>query len=201
MRDFEPDYLFCPPLPTDNLVGVHIDHITVAEAVRKVAYMINVPHAFTPEYPDSSGGEAKPCKVPVILTVHDGYMFGSKSFDLAVNVEDAFEVVVDASWCHQSQITEWIPWVGRHGPKTRVPKTKDEWRGTLRAVSTKLKRQVGLPAEFVRAEVFVVTAWGEVPRLAQLEADLPCLVTPRDVRESLAARLALWRGEAPMGKL
>src|SRR5262249_13957704 len=46
IRDFEPDYLFCPPVPADPLAGIHIDHVTVAEAVRKVAYMINVPHAF-----------------------------------------------------------------------------------------------------------------------------------------------------------
>ena len=53
----------------------------------------------------------------------------------------------------------------------------------------------------LRAEVCVVTAWGEVPSLAQLDADLPSLVTPSAVRESLAARLALWRGETPLGKL
>ena len=45
IRDFEPDYLFCPPLPGDPLAGVHTDHLTVAQAVREVAYLINVPHA------------------------------------------------------------------------------------------------------------------------------------------------------------
>lgn len=51
IREFEPDYLICPPLATDPLAGIHNDHQTIAEAVRRVAYMINVPHAFTPEYP------------------------------------------------------------------------------------------------------------------------------------------------------
>src|SRR5438477_5535504 len=36
IRDFEPDYLFCPPVPADPLAGIHVDHATVAEAVRKV---------------------------------------------------------------------------------------------------------------------------------------------------------------------
>ena len=27
IRDFEPDYLFCPPLPADALAGVHVDHV------------------------------------------------------------------------------------------------------------------------------------------------------------------------------
>ena len=62
IRDFEPDYLFCPPLPTDPLAGIHVDHVAVAEAVRKVAYMINVPHAFTPEYP-ADERVSTPCKV------------------------------------------------------------------------------------------------------------------------------------------
>src|SRR5437762_684925 len=38
IRDFEPDYLFCPPLPANPLAGVHVDHVAVSEAVRKVAY-------------------------------------------------------------------------------------------------------------------------------------------------------------------
>ena len=59
IRDFEPDYLFCPPFPGDPLAGIHVDHVAVAEAVRKVAYMINVPHAFTPEFPDD---ETKPSR-------------------------------------------------------------------------------------------------------------------------------------------
>src|SRR5688572_9512188 len=92
IRDFEPDYLFCPPVAPDPLAGIHNDHVVVADAVRRVAYMINVPHAFTPEYPaDESRPESK--KVPVILNVYDSYMFGSSGFDLAVDVEEAFDKV------------------------------------------------------------------------------------------------------------
>src|SRR5258708_353898 len=86
IRDFEPDYLFCPPLPADPLAGIHNDHVTVAEAVRRVAYIINVPHAFTPEYP-ADETRSRPCKVPVILNVYDGYLFGSTGFDLAIDAE------------------------------------------------------------------------------------------------------------------
>src|SRR5688572_12313173 len=122
IRDFEPDYIFCPPLPIDPLAGIHNDHVTVAEAVRRVAYMINVPHAFTPEYP-ADETKSQPCKVPVILNLYDAYMFGANTFDLAVDVEPAFETIADITWCHQSQVTEWIPWVGRHAmdvPKSRA---------------------------------------------------------------------------------
>src|SRR5436305_439402 len=89
IRDFEPDYLFCPPIPSNPLAGIHNDHLTVADAVRRVAYMINVPHAFTSEYPaDETASEL--CKVPVILNVYDGYMFGANAFDLAIDVEETF---------------------------------------------------------------------------------------------------------------
>src|SRR5438477_9681717 len=110
IREFEPDYLFCPPIPANPLAGIHNDHLTVADAVRRVAYMINVPHAFTPEYP-ADETKSRPCKVPAILNVYDGYMFGANACDLAVDVEDALAKICDLTWCHQSQITEWLPWV------------------------------------------------------------------------------------------
>ena len=191
IRDFEPDYLFAPPVPADSLAGLHIDHVAVAEAVRKVAYMINVPHAFTPEYP-SVETEPRPCKVPVILTAYDGYMFGANSYDLAVDVSAAFDLMVDMTWCHQSQVTEWLPWVGRHDMD--VPKSKDEWRVTLEHRYTKRNRELGLGGQPM-VEVFGVTAWGEIPTLDQLKADLPNLITSAETEVRLAKRLAQWRGE------
>ena len=91
IREFEPDYLICPPIPADSLAGVHVDHIAVAEAVRKVAYMINVPHAFTPEYPTDET-ESKPCKAPVVIQTYDTYLCGENVCDLAIDVEAAFDV-------------------------------------------------------------------------------------------------------------
>ena len=124
IRDFKPDYLFCPPLAADPLAGVHVDHIAVATAVREVAYMINVPHAFTPEYP-ADETRSTPCKVPVILNVYDGYQFGTNRHDLALDVEAAFSQLCAMTWCHQSQIAEWLPWVGRHQMTT--PKSLADW--------------------------------------------------------------------------
>ena len=191
IRDFEPDYLFVPPLPADSLVGLHVDHVAVAEAIRKVAYMINVPHAFTPEYP-SDEAEPRPCKVPFILTAYDGYMFGANSYDLAVDVSATFDLMVDMTWCHQSQVTEWLPWVGRHD--MAVPKSKDEWRTTLEYRYAKRNRELGLGDQST-VEVFGVTGWGEIPTLDQLKADLPNLVTPPKCEARLVKRLAQWSGE------
>ena len=189
IREFEPDYLFCPPLPADPLVGVHLDHLAVAEAVRRVAYMINVPHAFTPEYP-ADETVSQPCKVPVILNVYDGYMAGANAHDLAVDVEDAFPRICELSWCHQSQITEWLPWVGRHNLKP--PASPADWSQALRTRFVNKNRELGIESQ--RAlEVFNVTAWGAVPTYEQLLSDFPNVVSPASNLEALQSRLARWR--------
>ena len=191
IRDFEPDYLFCPPLPSDPLAGVHNDHLTVAEAIRRVAYMINVPHAFTPEFP-ADETHSRPCKVPVILHVYDGYMFGANAFDFAVNVQEVFANICALTWCHQSQVSEWLPWVGRHNMD--APLSFEDWTNTLRARFDRKNRELDLVTPHAM-EVFTVTAWGAVPTLDQLQADLPILCPGTSNLKQLSERLSIWRGE------
>ena len=188
IRDFEPDYLFCPPLAADPLAGIHNDHETVAEAVRRVAYMINVPHAFTPEYP-ADETQSVPCRVPVIINVYDGYQFGANAYDLAVDVEAAFPAICGMSWCHQSQIVEWLPWVGRHNMSP--PANPEEWGSTLRARFQRKNRELEIDSPHAM-EVFRVTAWGAVPSLEQLLTDLPGISHGHSRLESLGRRLHCW---------
>lgn len=188
IRDFEPDYLFCPPLPADPRSGVHPDHITVAEAVRRVAYLINVPHEFLNFYPVADETQSRWIKTPVILNTYDGYMAGANAGELVVDVEEAFDVIAEESWCHQSQINEWLPWVARH----HLEPTPDlgAWKTKLRARFGRQARELRLPVGRAH-EVFSPTAWGIVPTVEQLERDLPLLVDPRR-REQLAELLARW---------
>jgi LmbE family N-acetylglucosaminyl deacetylase len=181
IRDFEPDYVFCPPLPSDPLAGIHLDHYSIAEAVRKVAYMVNVPHAFTPEYP-ADETMSRPCRVPVIINVYDPYMAGAGCYDLAVCVEDAFMEIAAMSWCHQSQIAEWLPWVGRHN--MAPPASQSDWEQILRARFRNRNRQLGIDSDKA-FEFFNVTGWGEVPVYEKLIADFPGL----EPRHSNLARL------------
>lgn len=190
IREFEPDYLFCPPIPADPLAGIHVDHVAVAEAVRKVAYMINVPHAFTPEFPaDETRSEM--CKVPVILNVYDGYMAGANAHDLAVDVEEAFPKIRDMTYCHQSQLLEWLPWVGRH--QMQAPRNIDEWADTLRDRLLRENRELGINSSRV-CEVFTVTAWGELPTVEQLRRDFPGLSEEFSNLDKLGERIARWTG-------
>ena len=191
IRDFQPDYLFCPPLAADPLAGLHNDHQTIAEAVRRVAYMINVPHAFTPEYPTDET-RSEPCQTPVILNVYDSYLSGENSHDLAVDVEAAFARICAMSYCHQSQLTEWLPWVGRHSMEP--PRSLEDWSKMLRQRMLRRNRELGSSFDHV-IEVFSVTAWGEVPTLEQLLRDFPNLHPEFSHLAALEKRLKRWRGE------
>lgn len=188
IRDFEPDYLFCPPVSADPLAGIHVDHVAVAQAVREVAYMINVPHAFTPEYP-ADETQSKPCKVPVILNTYDSYMFGANSHDLAVDIEPVFDTVAEMAWCHQSQIVEWLPWVGRH--QIPEPKSLAEWKKILRQRFLRENRELGLASSLV-LNVFTVTAWGKIPDYDRLVEDFPGLAPEASNLGRLQERLARW---------
>ena len=168
---------------------MHVDHVVIAEAVRKVAYMINVPHAFTPEYP-ARRAPARPVKTPVILHVYDGYMFGANGYDLAVDVEPAFPAVAAMSWCHQSQIREWLPWVGRH--RLEAPGSLEEWSAVLRERFSRRNREFKLKTSRA-VEVFAVTAWGEIPSYEQLLNDFPSLARGASKLSQLKKRLARWR--------
>jgi LmbE family N-acetylglucosaminyl deacetylase len=186
IRRFEPDYLFCPPLPSDPLAGIHVDHVAVAEAVRQVAYMINVPHAFTPEYP-ADETRSTPRKVPVIINVYDSYMAGANAFDIAIDVEPAFQKICEMAWCHQSQIAEWLPWVGRHN--MAPPKNRDEWTHTMRHRFDNKNRQLGITSKHA-LELFNITAWGIVPTTEQILNDFPNIVPESSNIERLRKRLA-----------
>jgi len=186
IRDFEPDYLFCPPLPADPLAGVHVDHFTIAEAVRKVAYMINVPHAFTPEYPTDETTSV-PCKVPVVLNVYDPYTAGQNCYELAVDVDSVFPCITEMSWCHQSQIAEWLPWVGRHN--IEPARSLEDWGRVLRARFRRRNHQLGIQCDRM-LEYFSVTGWGTVPSLEQLVTDLPGIAREHSALERLGQRLA-----------
>lgn len=190
IRDFEPDYLFCPPIPDHVLAGVHVDHLDVAQAVRSVAYMVNVPHAFSPEFPGTEVGPFRSVRTPVILNTYDGYMAGGHGHDLAIDIGDVCEHVADLAWCHASQLREWLPWVNRHN--LVAPPDLATWREQFRTHLDRRKAALGIRAPGV-FEVFNVTAWGAVPTLKRLLEDFPAISEAGSNLERLASRVSAWR--------
>lgn len=193
IREFEPDYLFCPPLPESPLVGVHVDHLDVAHAVRSVAYMINVPHAFSPEFPEPTGSSPVSVRTPVILTTYDGYMAGGHGHDVAVDISSVVDLAADLAWCHESQLREWLPWVDRHN--LSIASSGEQWRSQYRAVLDRRRAALGVSTTGA-FEFFNVTAWGVVPTLAQLLRDIPGVGADASRLERLGQRLAAWHAAA-----
>jgi hypothetical protein len=93
------------------------------------------------------------------------------------------------AFCHQSQIAEWLPWVGRH--KMQTPQSYADWRITLRQRFDRKNRELGIQSGRA-VEVFTVTAWGTVPDFAQLCQDLPNILPKASHLDRLKARLDLW---------
>ena len=89
---------------------------------------------------------------------------------LAVDVEDEFAGIAEMSWCHQSQIVEWLPWVGRHDMKP--PASLAEWSVELRRRFENKNRQLGI-ASARALEVFTLTSWGETATKEQIARDFP----------------------------
>lgn len=188
IRDYEPDYLFCPPLPDSPLAGVHIDHLAVAQAIRNVAYLINVPHVFSPEYPEESG-PARFRKTPVIFTVQDVYSDPDDGLELIVDISNVFDKVVEMSWCHQSQICEWLPWVGRHGIKT--PLNINQWYKQMEVRYSIRAHKLGLP-ETMKVEAFSLTSWGRVPQFDELCENFPNLIMIPERIQRLKRKIERW---------
>lgn len=191
IRAFKPNFIFCPPLPVDNRVGVHVDHVVIAEAVRRVAYLINVPQAYLDFYLDERP-PFEPVATPVIFNTMDSYMGLKDAFDLVVDISDAFEQIARMSWCHQSQITEWLPWVGRHHFK--VPENFEAWKSFLLERMEARQKRLGLPTGSLY-EFFSVSGWGEVVPLNQILEDLPCIDKNLSHLDGLEKKLDEWSSQ------
>lgn len=159
VRKFQPHFIFCPPVITDPLAGIHIDHYNTACAVRMIAYQLTVPHA----YP-MIDAEANPNRgvYPLILNVDDAYARES-GYHVAVDVDDVYEIKERMAMCHESQVFEWLPWNGeRPAPST------EEFRALLRArfgeTSARYDRDDDAPREYFR-----LTRWGKNPTREDLE--------------------------------
>ena len=190
IRRFHPDYIFCPPLTSHPLAGLHIDHEAVAEAVRKIAYMINVPHAFTPEYP-ADETQSESIKVPVILNFFDFYQKSLNSpNDVAFNVEPVFDIPIRTTYAHQSQIKEWLPWVTPNDFST--PQDLEEWKSILKNIYHAKSRKMGIIPEKI-LEAFTITAWGTIPSYEQLIEDLPSMDEEASNLDALKIRLSQWK--------
>lgn len=162
IRRFEPDVIFCPPIISDPLAGVHIDHMNTAQAVRLVAYQIIVPNAF----PTIGGPLKKRVGSPLILNVDDIYACES-GYDVRQDISEVYDLKTNMALCHESQIFEWLPWTRREPAPTR-----EQWLNGFRTRCLEMNRRYGC-ADKVMSEYFRITRWGRAPRDGELERLFP----------------------------
>lgn len=103
IREFRPD-LILTHRPNDY----HPDHRYTSQLVQDCSYLAGVPNVC----PDT------PCleKAPVIAYFQDNFKKPIPFHaDVAVDIDAVFAEKVRMLHCHESQFSEWLPWIGQHG--------------------------------------------------------------------------------------
>lgn len=180
IRAFGPDYIIAPPVVTNPLAGIHIDHQHTAEAVRLVAYQLGVPNA----YPTMNAPRQQRFPVPVILNCPDDYS-QEALWHFSVDCDSVRDTKIEMLLCHQSQIQEWLPFVDslsapecslyRRGTNgENLGWSREKWLKNLMEQVRKLNIQHGF-ADSVFREYFAMTGWGRTASRSQLSEDFPFL--------------------------
>lgn len=153
----------------------HPDHRYTGVLVQDAAYMVVVPN-IVPEAPALR-------KNPVFLYYEDGFQKPAPFRpDVAVAIDDVWDVKVDALDAQVSQMYEWLPWVDGNLDKVPTdPEARKKWlaqtRGgrispTLRAA---LEKRYGpaAAAKIQRAESFELCEYGRRASLEELQKLFP----------------------------
>jgi len=166
IRRFRADVVFCPPIVTDPLAGVHIDHEQTAIAMRYVGYQLSVPRA----YPTLHGEVDYEYRSPLIINVDDPYNQSTHA-DVRQDIASVYDLKLQMSLCHTSQVLEWLPWVGNYNEASEA-----EWTTRFGKRHRDLNRRYAANDERV-CEYFRITRWGRAPREGELELLFPQRVT------------------------
>jgi LmbE family N-acetylglucosaminyl deacetylase len=164
IRAFRADVIFCPPIATDPLAGVHIDHDQTAIAMRYVAYQLGVPHA----YPNTHGGDTERYDPPLVINVDDPYI-GTGGADIRQNISDVYDTKLKMTLCHESQVLEWLPYNGGWATDGATPQ---QWTERLRLRHLATNQRYGC-GDNVMSEFFLLTRWGRTARDGELDLLFP----------------------------
>jgi len=163
IRAWEPDVIFCPPVPSDPLAGVHIDHFHTAMAVRLVAYHILVPYA----YPTMDGPVKQRVPYPLIINVEDSYS-SEGDYHVRQDISTVYDRKKAMGLCHESQIFEWLPFT--QGAEHAI--SRADWEQQFEQRHLSINARYGCD-DGVLSEFFMITRWGRAPRDGELAALFP----------------------------
>ena len=124
IREWKADIVIAPR-PNDY----HPDHRYTGILVQDAAYMVAVPNV-APETPALQ-------KNPVFLYFQDRFQRPNPFRpDIAVDIDAVFDKKINALDAHESQVYEWLPWIGHYSEQ--VPKGKEarkKWLAESRTIT------------------------------------------------------------------
>lgn len=175
IREWNADIVIAPR-PNDY----HPDHRYTGVLVQDAAYMVAVPNV---------AADTPPLKKnPVFLYFQDFFQRPNPFRpDIAIDISNVFAQKIHALDAHESQVYEWLPWIG--GYLDKVPKEvskRESWLATDRSVRitpevrTALEKWYGkdYAAKVQHAEAFEVCEYGSRPTEEDLRRLFPMLKKP-----------------------
>jgi LmbE family N-acetylglucosaminyl deacetylase len=172
IREWNADIVIAPR-PNDY----HPDHRYTGVLVQDAAYMVAVPN-IVPGTPALK-------KNPVFLYFQDGFQRPNPFRpDVAIDISSVFNQKIHALDAHESQMYEWLPWIGHYAGD--VPQNKNDrenWLAQTRdikittAVRTSLEKWYGKDkaAGIQHAEAFEICEYGMQPDDEQVKKLFPML--------------------------
>lgn len=172
IREWNADIVIAPR-PNDY----HPDHRYTGVLVQDAAYMVAVPNVAS-ETPALK-------KNPIFLYFQDGFKRPNPFRpDITVDISDVFAQKIHAMDAHESQMYEWLPWIGHY--LDQVPKSKSErehWLAQTRAVKITPEVRTSLEkwyskeraAQTQNAEAFEICEYGTQPTDEEIRRLFPML--------------------------
>jgi LmbE family N-acetylglucosaminyl deacetylase len=172
IREWNADVVIAPR-PNDY----HPDHRYTGVLVQDAAYMVAVP-AIAPETPALK-------KNPVFLYFQDGFQRPNPFRpDVAIDISSVFQQKIHAMDAHESQMYEWLPWIGHF--LNDVPQNKNDrekWLAQTRAVKitpavrAALEKWYGKEkaSQVQHAEAFEICEYGNQPNDEEIKRLFPML--------------------------
>ena len=172
IREWNADVVIAPR-PNDY----HPDHRYTGVLVQDAAYMVSVPN-IAPDVPALK-------KNPVFLYYQDRFQRPNPFRpDVAVDITSVYDKKVSALDAHESQMYEWLPWIGHY--LEQVPKDKNDrvkWLAKQRAgtinpeLRSSLEKWYGKEkaAQVKYAEAFEICEYGAQPNDEEIKRLFPML--------------------------
>jgi LmbE family N-acetylglucosaminyl deacetylase len=172
IREWNADVVMAPR-PNDY----HPDHRYTGVLVQDAAYLVAVPNV-APDTPPLK-------KNPVFLYFQDFFQRPNPFRpDIAVDITSVFDQKIHALDAHESQVYEWLPWIG--GFLESVPQDKvqrEKWLAANRVIKITPEVRASLEkwygkdraAKIMHAEAFEICEYGTQPTEADLRRLFPML--------------------------